>query len=175
MPRTTHACEASSTSPSRPRLVERMRSRVESLSDELLSRAVAAGRMELIHDYALPIPLTVISEMLGIPTQDQHRFHRWSNAIVASTAAPNLFRVLPAVWMLVRYLRGVIAAKRDRPQDDLISALVQAQEAGDRLRDDELVAMVFLFRGRARDDGEPDWERNVRATTVSGAAPPLPG
>jgi cytochrome P450 PksS len=101
--------------------------------------------MDVIADYALPIPLTVISEMLGIPTADQHRFHRWSNTIVASTAAPNLIRVLPAIWRFVRYLRKVIAAKRVRPQDDLISALVQAEEAGDRLREDELVAMVFLL------------------------------
>ena len=101
--------------------------------------------MDLIADYALPIPLTVISEMLGIPSADQHRFNRWSNTIVASTAAPNLIRVLPAIWRFVRYLRKVIAAKRARPQDDLISALVQAEEAGDRLREDELVAMVFLL------------------------------
>lgn len=128
-----------------PRLVERMRSRVEELSDELLSRAIAAGRLELIQDYALPIPSTIISEMLGIPAEDHHRFHRWSSVIVASTAGPNLFRVLPAIWMFVRYIRGMIAKKRASPQDDLISALVEAHEAGNRLRDDELVAMVFLL------------------------------
>ena len=128
-----------------PGLVDRMRSRVEDLSDRLLSRAVANRRMDLIRDYALPIPLTIISEMLGIPAQDQHRFHRWSNAIVASTAGPSLVRVLPAVWKFVRYIRGVVDAKRRQPGDDLISALVQAEEAGERLREDELVAMVCLL------------------------------
>jgi cytochrome P450 len=128
-----------------PRLVDRMRARIEGLSEELLARAMAKGTMDVIADYALPIPLTVISEMLGIPTADQHRFNRWSNTIVASTAAPNLIRVLPAIWRFVRYLRKVIADKRVRPQDDLITALVQAEEAGDRLREDELVAMVFLL------------------------------
>jgi len=128
-----------------PRLVERMRARIESLSEELLSRALAAGSMDLIAGYALPIPLTVISEMLGIPSADQHRFHKWSSAIVASTASPNLFRVLPAIWRFVRYIRQVIAAKRAQPKDDLISALVQAEEAGERLREEELVAMVFLL------------------------------
>jgi cytochrome P450 PksS len=83
--------------------------------------------------------------MLGIPTQDQFRIHRWTNALLASTAAPNVFRDLPAVWRFVRYLRKVITAKRQRPEDDLISALVAAEEAGDKLRDDELVAMVFLL------------------------------
>jgi cytochrome P450 len=86
--------------------------------------------MDLIRDYALPIPLTIISEMLGIPAQDQLRFHRWSNAIVASTVAPSLVRVLPAVWRFVRYIRGVVNAKRRNPAEDLISALVQAEEAG---------------------------------------------
>jgi cytochrome P450 PksS len=128
-----------------PRLVDRMRARIEGLSEELLARAMSRGTMDVIADYALPIPLTVISEMLGIPTADQGRFHRWSSTVVASTAAPNLIRVLPAIWRFVRYLRKVIAAKRARPQDDLISALVQAEEAGDRLREDELVAMVFLL------------------------------
>jgi len=128
-----------------PRLVERMRSRIADLSEELLARVMTRGRMDLIADYALPIPLTVISEMLGIPTADQLRFHRWSSTIVASTAAPNFIRVLPAVWRFVRYLRNVIAVKRVQPQDDLISALVQAEEAGERLREDELVAMVFLL------------------------------
>jgi cytochrome P450 PksS len=128
-----------------PRLVERMRARVESLSEELLSKALAAGGMDLIGAYALLIPLTVISEMLGIPTRDHLRFHKWSSAIVASTAAPSLIRILPAVWRFVRYIRKVVATKRAQPQDDLISALVQAEEAGERLREDELVAMVFLL------------------------------
>src|SRR5262245_14286933 len=128
-----------------PRLVEQMRGRIASLADELLDRAVARGGMDLIADYALPIPLTVISEMLGIPTQDQLRFHRWSSTIVAATAGPNLFQVVPAIWSFVRYLRKMIAAKRERPADDLISALAAAEEAGDTLRDDELVAMVFLL------------------------------
>lgn len=86
-----------------PRLVDRMRSRIEQLSEDLLARAMVRGSMDLIADYALPIPLTVIAEMLGIPAADQLRFHRWSSAIVASTAAPNNIRVLPAVWRFVRY------------------------------------------------------------------------
>lgn len=127
-----------------PRLVERMRARVESLSEEL-PNALSAGGMDLIGGYALLIPLTVISEMLGIPARDHLRFHKWSSAIVASTAEPSLIRVLPAVWRFVRYIRQVVATKRAQPQDDLISALVQAEEAGERLREDELVAMVFLL------------------------------
>ena len=128
-----------------PRLVERMTVRVESLADELLRKALSAGSMDLVSAYALPIPATVIAEMLGIPPADQGRFHKWSSAVVASTAGPNLLRVLPAIWRFVRYIRQVIALKRAKPEDDLISALVQAEDAGERLREDELVAMVFLL------------------------------
>jgi cytochrome P450 PksS len=128
-----------------PRLIEGMRSRVEGLAEELLTRVSDRGHMDLIADYALLIPLTVISEMLGIPTEDQLKFHRWSNVIVAATASPSGLRALPAIWRFIRYLRTVIADKRARPQDDLISALVAAEESGDRLKEDELVAMVFLL------------------------------
>jgi cytochrome P450 PksS len=128
-----------------PRLVDGMRGRIESLADELLGAVMAARSLDVIADYALPIPLTVISEMLGIPARDHHRFHQWSSAIVASTATPNNLRVLPAVWKFVRYIRGLIALKRTQPQDDLTTALVQVEEAGERLRERELVAMIFLL------------------------------
>src|SRR5262245_16796494 len=122
-----------------------MRERVLQLSNELLDRTQRGGGMDVIADYALPIPVTVISEMLGIPAKDQLGFHRWSNAIVAATAARSALRILPAAWRFVRYLRRIIAAKRERPEDDLISALVQAEEAGERLSEHELEAMVFLL------------------------------
>jgi cytochrome P450 PksS len=128
-----------------PALVERMRDRVQRLAEELLAAAQARGRFDLIADYALPIPLTIISDMLGIPPQDQERFHRWSRAVVSATAEADSILILPAIWRFVRGLRRVIRWKRERPADDLISGLARAEEAGDRLRDDELVAMVFLL------------------------------
>lgn len=127
-----------------PRLIERLRPRVESLADELLGR-VRGGRMELVRDYALPIPLTIIGELLGIPAADRDRFHRWSATIVSASPGIGAVRLLPTVWSMFRYLRGQFAARRADPRDDLISALVQAEEAGDRLSDDELLAMVFIL------------------------------
>jgi cytochrome P450 PksS len=99
----------------------------------------------LIRDYALPIPLTIISEMLGIPAQDQLRFHRWSNRVVAASASKNIFSVLPSLLRFFFYLRRIIAKKRAAPEDDLISALIQAEEHSDRLSSDEVLAMVFLL------------------------------
>src|SRR5262245_10565651 len=70
-----------------PRLVEQVRPRVEELTTGLLDAAQPRGRMDLVRDYALPVPTTIIAEMLGVPVQDRRIFHRWSNAIVSASAS----------------------------------------------------------------------------------------
>jgi cytochrome P450 PksS len=129
-----------------PRLVEQMRERVQRLADGLLDRVQARGRVDLIRDYALAIPTTIIAEMLGVPTQDRHKFRRWSSALV--TAVPSrwgMLTLIPKAWSFLRYTRRLVRARRDSPRDDLITALVQAGEAGDRLGEDELAAMILLL------------------------------
>ena len=128
-----------------PRLVERMRERVQSLADELLDGAERRGEMDLIADYALPLPMTIITEILGVPTADRHKFHKWSQAVVSLSSPNPTLRVVPSVWMFLRYLRRFFEVRRRDPRDDLASALIQAEEAGDRLSGDELLAMVFLL------------------------------
>ncbi len=129
-----------------PRLVEQMRGRIQALADELLDAVARRGRMDLVRDYALPIPTTIIAEMLGVPAGDRHRFHRWSRAIVSSSPSGwGMLRAVPSVIAFLRYIRRLIAARRAAPGDDLLGALVRAEEAGERLSEDELVAMVFLL------------------------------
>ena len=128
-----------------PRLVERMRGRVQTLADELLERVSRRGEMDLIADYALPLPMTIITEILGVPTADRHKFHRWSKAVVSLSSPNPTLRVVPSVWMFVRYLRRFFKVRRRDPREDLASALIQAEEAGDKLSEDELLAMVFLL------------------------------
>jgi cytochrome P450 PksS len=129
-----------------PRLVEQMRGRIQSLADDLLSAARGRGSMDLISDYALPIPTTVIAEMLGVPDRDRHRFHRWSRSIVAASPSGwGMLRAIPSAMAFLRYIRRLIASHRVAPHDDLIGALVEAEEAGEQLTEDELVAMVFLL------------------------------
>lgn len=135
-----------------PRRIERLRSRVQGVCDELLSAVPSGAPFDLVRDYALPIPLTVISELLGIPTRDRHRFHtltRGSLAIGAPTRLRDVPVALPYVWLLMRYFRRLFAERRARPEDDLITALVQAEEAGDHLSEDELMgtAILLLFAG----------------------------
>lgn len=129
-----------------PRLVERMRERIQALTEALLDEADAKGRMDLIHDYALPIPTTVIAEMLGVPAGDRHKFHRWSRVIVASNPSGwRMVRAIPSAVAFLRYIRKLVRARRRAPRDDLVSALVQVEEAGEQLNEDELVAMIFLL------------------------------
>ena len=128
-----------------PGLVEQMRSRAQAISDELLDRVVSLGEMDLIRDFALPLPMTIITEILGVPAKDRDKFHRWSKAVVSLTSPSPTLRVIPSVWKFLRYLRHFFELRRRDPQDDLVSALIKAEEAGDRLNEDELLAMVFLL------------------------------
>jgi len=128
-----------------PRMVERLRERIHCVCDGLLNSAQSRGQMDLIQDYALPIPLTVIGELLGIPPADRLRFHSWSRTSISASSRLDIFRAFPDLWLFFRHLRKLIAERRTHPRDDLITALVQAEEAGDKLSDDELQAMITLL------------------------------
>jgi cytochrome P450 PksS len=129
-----------------PRLIEMMRMRIQSLTDELLDAVAGKGRMDLIRDYALPLPTTIIAEMLGVPVSDRHRFHRWSSAMLASSSSTwGKLRAMPSVIAFMRYIRRLIKDREASPRDDLTTALVRAREDNDRLTEDELLAMIFLL------------------------------
>lgn len=129
-----------------PRLVEQMRPRVQALTTELLERVQGRPQIDLIRDYALPIPTTIIAEMLGVPAEDHSKFNRWSNAVMqVSTTRWGMLRAIPDVWSFVRYIRRLVRLRQRGPCDDLVSELVKAEVEGERLNEDELVAMVFLL------------------------------
>ena len=128
-----------------PRLIARLRERIQALADELLDDATQRGRLDLVADYALPIPATIIADLLGVPAKDRDRFHRWSSRLVSVTSGRDFLAALPSVFLFMRYLRRLFARRRLEPRDDLITGLVQAEEAGDRLSSDELLSMIFLL------------------------------
>ena len=130
-----------------PRLIERMRPRVQEIADTLLDAVEDKGGMDLIDDYAFPLPITVIAELLGVPVEDRNRFREWSDAAVSGDTTQEYVEkiLLPHMQAFIAYLRGLFEEKRRDPKDDLISALVLAEEAGDKLSEDELLAMVFLL------------------------------
>jgi cytochrome P450 PksS len=106
---------------------------------------IRKGATDLVAGYALPLPATVIAELLGVPAEDHARFHRWSNRLVSVSSTRDTLQALPAALAFVRYLRRMIEKRRDDPGDDLITALIRAEEAGDKLSEDELLAMGFLL------------------------------
>src|SRR5205085_10264947 len=126
-------------------LIEQLRARIQSVCDELLTQAAHNGRLELMHDYALPLPLTVIAELLGIPERERLRFHRLSRSSLSASTLPGVVRSLPDQWALIRHLRKLIKQRRIEPRDDLITALIQAEEAGDISSADELLGMIILL------------------------------
>jgi cytochrome P450 PksS len=129
-----------------PRLIERLRERVRTLSGELLDRMPERGTIDVIDEYAAPIPTTIIAEMLGIPPADRFRFRRWTeHIVVADTSDWAMLRAMPSILAFVRYLRRLIEDKRRNPADDVISALLAAEAEGDRLSADEVMAMAFLL------------------------------
>jgi cytochrome P450 len=130
-----------------PRLVERMRPRVQAIADGLLDAVEGKGEMDLIDDYAFPLPITVIAELLGVPSEDRNSFREWSDAAVSGNASQEYLEkiLVPHMRAFTDYLRALFEAKRKDPEDDLVSALVRAEEAGEKLNEDELLGMVFLL------------------------------
>jgi cytochrome P450 len=132
------------------RMVESVRPKIQQAVDELLDRVAPAGHMDVIADLANPLPGIVIAEMLGVPKEDQPRFKAWANDYARFLGTlgdnPDLREAANrAVIELSDYIREVAAQRRAEPRDDLITALVQAEEEGERLTHDELVATCFLL------------------------------
>lgn len=128
-----------------PRMIEQLRPRVEQIADELLRAVAAQGSMDLIADFAFPLPITVICELLGIPIEDRRQFRAWSQLIVAGPLGAQPEQALAALEAFIQYIKELLAEKRVHPGNDLTSGLVQVEEQGDRLSEDELISMVWLL------------------------------
>lgn len=135
-----------------PRVIENLRSRIQQIVEQLLDRAQDAGAMDVIADLAYPLPVTVICDMLGVPPGDRDRIRQWSADVARSLDAIGLpadpeivERGRSARHALGDYFRGLIPERRKRPQADLLSLLIAAEEQGDRLSEGELLAMCILL------------------------------
>lgn len=132
-----------------PRMVERLRERTQAITDALIDRALADGGVDLIRGFALPLPVTVIAEMLGIPASDHATFQGWSRNLAGTlelTESQDVYeRGAAATVEFSAYIRQLIAERRKTPSEDLISALVAAEAEGDQLSEDEMVAMCILL------------------------------
>ncbi len=131
-----------------PRYMEGLRPRVQQIADELLDRVADQGHMDLVKDYAFPLPINVISEMLGVPEKDRPQIRVWSQALVTVTGmgvAGRDERTMVHVQAFASYALHLVAEKRLHPADDLISQLIAIEEEGDRLSEAELLSMITLL------------------------------
>jgi cytochrome P450 len=137
-----------------PRSVAALEPRIRELSSELLGRAVARGGMDLVADFAAPLPMLVIAEMLGIPPADRPRFQAWADAILAMSytigGPPDLARTASERFAAVTaemggYLGGLLAARRADPRDDLLARLAAAEVDGERLAHEEILGFFQLL------------------------------
>lgn len=128
-----------------PGAVTALTGRTETITRGLLDRFTPGQRIDVLADYALPIPVTVISEMVGVPEADRGQFHDGMNLVVEGVAEYGIESAATRLAGLVDYVRGLIERRRAAPADDIMTGLIHAHERGDRLTDDEVVAMVFLL------------------------------
>ena len=129
-----------------PRMIERLRPRIQEIAGALLDPVSAAGEMELVSAFAFPLPITVIAELLGVPVADRERFREWSGAMVSpALAAAEMEQVDAMLQAFVAYLLALFAERRQEPGEDLVSALVAVEDGGDTLSEEELCSMVALL------------------------------
>ncbi|MFJ9623124.1 cytochrome P450 [Streptomyces sp. NPDC101181] len=130
------------------RRVERLRPRVQEITDDLLDALSETSRdstpVDLVADLGYPLPITVIAELLGVPIADRDAFRGWSSIVINGSVHP-VDTYLRAGADMVAYVRGLIAEKRRTPADDLLSSLIAARDGEDHLSENELSSMVFLL------------------------------
>ncbi|WP_410660102.1 cytochrome P450 [Amycolatopsis sp. lyj-112] len=134
-----------------PRMIERLAPRVEELSNELVAKALESGEVDLMQAIARPLPVVVISEMLGVPPADRGRFEDWSHAMGRALDPPFLISedaaaaAVAARREFVAYFRELARERRTRPTEDLLSDLVAVSDAGDKLSEGELLITLMLL------------------------------
>lgn len=128
-----------------PRMIEQLRPRIQQITDELLDAVQEQGQMDLIADFAFPLPITVISDMLGIPVTQRQQFRAWTQTIVQSQVPGKGEAGRAAEEEFVEYIKTLIAYKKQHPDNTLTSGLVLAEDSGDKLSENELIAMIFLL------------------------------
>jgi cytochrome P450 len=131
-----------------PRMVAQMESRISEITNGLLDQVAAKGEMDAIRDLAYPLPVTVIAELLGIPTELREDFKRWSDALVSGdegTTEEERQALFQEIGTMFGYFSQVLDERRAHPQNDLVSALLAAEVDGEHLSDLELLGFCGLL------------------------------
>lgn len=125
-----------------PHIIENLRPRIQQIADDLLDTVQDEQEFDLLARFAFPLPITVIAELLGVPAADQDKFRAWTKALIFGLSEDEA-RV--SVLEFTMYMHEMIDDRYANPRDDLISALVAAEESGDKLDRMELLSMIFLL------------------------------
>lgn len=132
-----------------PRMLERLRPRIHRIVDDRLAAARETGEVDVIADLAFPLPATVISEMLGLPLEDHRQVRRWAGALTRTLdpvlSQEDVNEMVDASVEFNTYLADQVRQRRSRPGEDLLTALLAAEESGDRLSPVELLSTVSLL------------------------------
>lgn len=135
-----------------PRMIEKLRPRIQQIVDELLAPAWERGHMEVISEFSYPLPAIVIAEMLGVPAEDRARFTEWTSAFGrlldgggGKMTFEQLSQSLQGVYEFMEYFRVIIRQQRKTPQDNLLQAMAAAEEQGDVLSEEELLGNCVLL------------------------------
>ncbi len=130
-----------------PRRIDGMRPRIQAIVDQLFERIAGRRDLDLIADFAYPLPVIVISEMLSLPRGDMDQFKRWSDDVIAYSAGAvdTEERARSSVTALLAYFKELVGRVRSQPDDTIMSALVEAESAGGRLDEEELLANAILL------------------------------
>jgi cytochrome P450 len=133
-----------------PRMVEKMRLHIQEIVDALLDAMQGRQEIEVVREFAYPLPSIVIAEMLGVPPEDREQFIQWSDDFSHLLDGTGLteeqwLHHLYALIAFMDYFRQIIVQRRTQPKDDMMQALIQAQEGGSVLNDDELLGNCMLL------------------------------
>jgi cytochrome P450 len=125
--------------------VESLRGRIGVLCDGLLDDLAGRETVDLLDAWARPLPVAVICELLGLPDEDRPMFTRWAKTLFRSPTLSGMLLAVPTLFRLQKYFRRQFEECRQQPRPGLMTALVQAEQDGDKLTEDELLAMAFLL------------------------------
>lgn len=129
-----------------PKMITQLDVRIQKIADDLISDAEQKGTLNLVDDYSFPLPIIVISEMLGIPKEDQAKFRIWSHAVIASPETPEEIKEIEKqLSEFITYLQYIVDVKRKDPKEDLVSALILVENEGHKLSAPELYSMIMLL------------------------------
>ncbi|EPC8422624.1 cytochrome P450 family protein [Bacillus wiedmannii] len=129
-----------------PKMIIQLEGQIQYIADTLLSKVEHNNSINLVSDYAFPLPIMVISEMLGVPLEDQHKFRAWSQAIISTPhTLEDMQKNNQKLGEFAEYIQHLVNKKRERPADDLISALIKAESEGTKLNASELYSTITLL------------------------------